>query len=55
MIAYIGHNYWLDGKTPVHCVDVDLLNGFARVGVPDANGMNWMLFWVSFERLSEKK
>jgi hypothetical protein len=55
MIAYIGHDYFLDGKTIVHCVDVDLLNGFARVGVPDANGMIWMPSWVSFERLSEKK
>lgn len=51
MIAWIGHDYMLNGKK-VHCQDVNLLNGTARVGVPDTNRMIWDTEWVDFDHLT---
>jgi hypothetical protein len=34
-----------------HVQDRDLINGVAKIGIPDTNGIIWDAIWISFENL----
>jgi hypothetical protein len=53
-ICWIGETVTYKG-TEVVVVDTDMLNGEAKIGVPDTNGIVWDTSWVSWDFISKNK
>jgi hypothetical protein len=53
MVIFIGEDVDMDEKVRVHVQDSNFLCGYAKVGIPDENGIIWDSFWVSWDRLSK--